>query len=129
MRFLIPLLLLSVAVLALPGCAAKRFLPATVGDVDAVREDNLKAAESQRDAFRDHLVAKPGDVEGAVGDAFATNVSAHEQANASSGDSIGIEELVLLLLGGGATGTAFTRLIRGPATKKVAPAPAKTAAV
>lgn len=66
-------------------CACSSITPATMADVEKVREDGIAAATKQRDAFRDHLVANPGDVAGATGKAFDTNVSAQADAKANAG--------------------------------------------
>lgn len=64
-----------IAMLVLPGCVWR---PATMGDLDQVRADGVDVAKKQNDTFKDHLIANPGDLEGATGKAFGVNVSAQE---------------------------------------------------
>ena len=56
----------------LAGCSSIR--PAMYKDVEDLRDDQVQSAKAEHDTFRDHLVANPGDIEGAVGKAFGANL-------------------------------------------------------
>jgi len=98
------------------GCV--RFSPpASMDDLQKVRDDSVKAADTQHDVYVDAL-AKGKPVQDATLAAFTANAQTHhdtaESAKTDPGSLTGsLIELIAVIFGGGATGTFLTRLLRG----------------
>ena len=90
--------------LLLAGCSSIR--PAVLKDVEDLRDDQIQSKKVENDTFRDHLVANPGDIEGAVGKAFGSNLQSQMDLRKKRQDENKpvIPDFPYLPVGGGAAG-------------------------
>ena len=126
-------ILLALIALTLSACATARIVPvATEEDVEKVREEERAVDEAQAEKFTEYLLQHPGDTEGATAAAFGVAMTTRdaqlENREDESGDSLSLEEIMLIIFGGGAIGTAATRALRGPPEpkRKMAQIPAQS---